>query len=58
MRHVDHNNVIECRCVFISNTRFCQSYGSPAHSLKEKKKKTWMCCIVNLWGTFLNQRKG
>ena len=39
MRHVDHNNVIECRCVFISNTRFCQSYGSPAHSLKEKKKK-------------------
>ena len=39
MRHVDHNNVIECRCVFISNTRFCQSYGSPAHSLKEKKKR-------------------
>ena len=46
MRHVDHNNVIECRCVFISNTRFFQSYGSPVHSLKKKKKKKRHGCDV------------
>ena len=46
MRHVGHNNVIECRCVLISNTRFCQSYGSPVNSLRKQNKTRHGCDIL------------